>query len=726
MDDPAATLDQNGSAKELSATKAGDAVPYRSTSLRFTYPSGSKPLNGYTIKRGIGIGGFGEVYFALSDAGKEVALKRIQRNVDVELRGVSQCLNLKHSNLITLWDIRQDDHGEGWVVMEYVPGPSLRDVIEESPEGLPEDECHRWFTSIAHGVAYLHDHGIVHRDLKPGNIFLDEEEQIIKIGDYGLSKFISCSRRSGQTESVGTFHYMAPEIGKGVYGKEIDIYALGIILYEMLTGRVPFEGESSQEIIMKHLTAEPQVDDVPEPYRSVVRRSMSKDPDRRFSSAAEMLETLHAARNSVSTYGSRPLSGNVAGPADMRNREPILNADLVGSEQHSPLPPRRDVEPSAGVPPKAQKELFYIGEEEGIILGEVQRVVTAHSQPGKLAGNQLLRPGETVSHLEEPIARTVHGGWLRLVQTWNQSNLSTPIKVFVLVMVGITLIVNSGWLLPLCSGLAIVYGAYFGIRSLIQWRRRNAKPPVQSQRRRSATAGEWNSLREAMLRGQLARQPHAESVMNLIGSMLMSAIVIATVGAISMAVTVDSLQPAIDSLAFFSWISATGVVSCWSLLVLGRVWQTTRGDGWHRRLIMAAMGVFVGWVSYFVADMLMVDVTTAIPALGTVAWAEPELGPTWQIPVLPAFIIYFSGLFFVMRWWRQADPLRRTRLSIVAIGFSLLWACAFNAFCQFPLPWGILMAGMISFAVQISAPHLDRVEREQLETDARRHQVQSV
>ena len=79
--------------------------------MKFSYPSGSKPLDGYTIKRGIGIGGFGEVYFALSDAGKEVALKKIQRNLDVELRGVRQCLNLKHVNLISLWDIRSSEFG---------------------------------------------------------------------------------------------------------------------------------------------------------------------------------------------------------------------------------------------------------------------------------------------------------------------------------------------------------------------------------------------------------------------------------------------------------------------------------------------------------------------------------------------------------------------------------------------------------------------------------------
>ena len=105
-------------------------------------------------------------------------------------------------------------------------------------------------------------------------IFFDEDQQVIKIGDYGLSKFISCSRLSGQTEAVGTFHYMAPEIGKGIYGKEIDIYALGILLFEMLTGDVPFNGESTQEIIMKHLTADPNLDLLPSEFRHALGRSM--------------------------------------------------------------------------------------------------------------------------------------------------------------------------------------------------------------------------------------------------------------------------------------------------------------------------------------------------------------------------------------------------------------------------------------------------------------------
>src|SRR5687768_7393050 len=260
------------------------------TPMRFTYPSGSRPLEGYTIKRGVGRGGFGEVYFAVSDAGKEVALKLIRRNLEVELRGVTHCLNLKHPNLVALYDIRTDEHEDRWVVMEYVSGESLEEQIEKYPEGMPPEVALKWFEGICAAVAYLHDHGIVHRDLKPANIFIDDGA--IKIGDYGLSKFISCSRRSGQTESVGTVHYMAPEIANGRYGREIDAYALGIILYEMLTGRVPFEGESVGEVLMKHLTAEPNLEKLCEPFKSVVQGAMAKDPERRINNAAEMMAKL--------------------------------------------------------------------------------------------------------------------------------------------------------------------------------------------------------------------------------------------------------------------------------------------------------------------------------------------------------------------------------------------------------------------------------------------------
>ncbi len=100
---------------------------------------------------------------------------------------------------------------------------------------------------------------------------------MVKVGDYGLSKYISETRRGGHTESVGTFHYMAPEVGRGEYGREIDIYALGVICLSC-HGQLPFDGESSHEIIMKHLTATPDLSRLSEPYRNVIARALAKDP----------------------------------------------------------------------------------------------------------------------------------------------------------------------------------------------------------------------------------------------------------------------------------------------------------------------------------------------------------------------------------------------------------------------------------------------------------------
>ncbi|MBX6316002.1 MAG: serine/threonine protein kinase, partial [Isosphaeraceae bacterium] len=244
---------------------------------RFMFASGSRPLEGYTIKRAIGRGGFGEVYYATSDAGKEVALKLITRNLEVERRGVLQCMNLKNPHLITIHDLKTNDEGDTFVIMEYVSGPSLAQVLQQHPNGLPLAEVRTWLKGLVEGVAYLHDHGIVHRDLKPANLFL--EDGIVKIGDYGLSKAIAHSREPGHSESVGTCHYMAPEISTGKYHKPIDIYAIGVILYEMLTGRVPFDGETVGEVLMKHLTSRPDLAPLPEPYRGIVARALAKDPN---------------------------------------------------------------------------------------------------------------------------------------------------------------------------------------------------------------------------------------------------------------------------------------------------------------------------------------------------------------------------------------------------------------------------------------------------------------
>ena len=300
-------------------------------STGFTYKSGARPLEGYTIKRGLGWGGFGEVYYALSDGGKEVALKLVQRHLDIELRGVAVCLNLKHPNLVSLFDVRQSAAGENWVVMEYLAGESLQARLDTRKGPLPAEETLYWLDATAAAIDYLHQHGIVHRDLKPGNVF--REDDAVKVGDYGLSKFISTSRRSGQTQSVGTVHYMAPEISTGNYGRGIDVYSIAVMAFEMLTGTMPFDGETTGEVLMKHLTAEPALGLLDKKYRELFAKALAKKPEMRHRSAKEFVAELRR----IALPGQSPVPVVAAGTSGMQPAalyEPLRALDLKTS-----LPP---------------------------------------------------------------------------------------------------------------------------------------------------------------------------------------------------------------------------------------------------------------------------------------------------------------------------------------------------------------------------------------------------
>ena len=269
--------------------------------MKFAYASGQKPLDGYVIKRGIGRGGFGEVYFGVSERGKEVAMKLIQANLDVELRGIQQCLNLKHPNLVHLYDLRTDTQGDHWLIMEHVAGEPLSAILARNPHGVSPELAGQWFQGLAAGVHHLHDHGIVHRDLKPGNIFL--ENGFIKVGDYGLCKSLGGSQHMKQTQSVGTVHYMAPEVASGNYKHHVDIYAAGVILYELLTGNVPFDGESVVEIMFKHQTERPDLSKVPAEFAPILDRALSKNPAQRFQSLSEMSKQVEIVLEDRSAPG---------------------------------------------------------------------------------------------------------------------------------------------------------------------------------------------------------------------------------------------------------------------------------------------------------------------------------------------------------------------------------------------------------------------------------------
>ncbi len=669
----------------------------RAATIKFAYASGARPLDGYTIKRGVGRGGFGEVYFATSDAGKEVALKLIRRNLDVELRGVTQCLNLKHPNLIALYDIRTDSTDDQWVVMEYVSGESLEDVIERNPNGVPIEEALWWMRGICAGVAYLHDHGIVHRDLKPGNIFSDEGT--VKIGDYGLAKFISCSRRSGQTESVGTVHYMAPEIANGRYGREIDTYALGIILFEMLTGHVPFEGESVGEVLMKHLTAEPDLSALAEPYRDIVARALAKDPALRLKDVGELVSLL-------------PGGGGQAPPQPARTPSPA-----VAPPNAVPWPVSR------GPALKAADSAAASG------LSQVIR--------WNKFGNE---------RVEEPI-------WKAIRETLGRDNFNKihPLKrglaIFAIV---VAVMMYGDKTLSIVMPIAFCYFVYYIIwtsitkrqtattaaiaakaaalhqnpavpssdKHTVAWQPADAPVRPQVALNATRTPRRVRSTWRDRANQQLVAKPFREKLSELVGSMLLAAICSAVAACIVPFVL--QKQPGSEQLATYIWLALVSTFGSWAVLVPAKFAEGKVEDHTPLRISMLLLGTLIGLTAWFLGDSLMLktpgwrepfDVGRGLLSHQMLSWPGSESGTN---PAVQFYVAYFAFLFLVPRWWRQTDFTRTSRLSVWSAVTCIGWAWFLQLFWWFPQPLGMMAAGIIAVSTQLASPWMPPSKRRAL------------
>jgi serine/threonine-protein kinase len=263
----------------------------------------------YRLIAKIGSGGMADVWRAHDEElGRPVALKVLHPRfaadpqfVERFRREASHAAGLQHPNVVAVFD-RGEWDGTPYIAMEYIEGPTLKEIVRERgalPPALAADVV----VQILRAARYAHKHGIVHRDLKPHNVILDEEGRA-KVTDFGIAR-AGASDMTLTGSIMGTAQYLSPEQAQGhAVSASSDLYAIGIVLYELLTGAVPFDGETAVTIALKQVSAVPPPPSslnpaVPAELDAVVRRALAKEPAERFADAGEFLAALEYVRRTL-------------------------------------------------------------------------------------------------------------------------------------------------------------------------------------------------------------------------------------------------------------------------------------------------------------------------------------------------------------------------------------------------------------------------------------------
>jgi eukaryotic-like serine/threonine-protein kinase len=308
----------------------------------------------YVIERQIGSGGMADVYLATDQSlGRKVAIKilsdRYVRDaafIERFRREAAAAASLRHPNIVTVYD-RGEAMGTSYIAMEYLDGPTLKEEITRRAP-LPEPEAINYATQALAALEAAHRQGVIHRDVKPHNMVLTDEGRL-KVTDFGIARAANTQQMTEVGSIVGTAQYLSPEQARGLaVGPESDIYSMGVVLYEMLCGDLPFTGESAVDIAMK------QVSDTPPPLNrrnrlvspameQVVMRALAKDPALRFSSAKQMSEELARVSRGQSASADTQQATRViaAGEATRVIGGPAEGATGVLRPPPPPSPPER-------------------------------------------------------------------------------------------------------------------------------------------------------------------------------------------------------------------------------------------------------------------------------------------------------------------------------------------------------------------------------------------------
>ncbi|WP_314078643.1 Stk1 family PASTA domain-containing Ser/Thr kinase [uncultured Granulicatella sp.] len=321
-----------------------------------------KTLNGrYKIQTLIGTGGMAAVYLA-----KDLILDRLvaikvlrldfRQNNDAMRRFRREALSatqLTHPNIVGVYDVGQSQE-MNYIVMEYVEGTDLKDYIRQRG-ALHPIEAVRIMMQIVSAIAAAHQNRIIHRDIKPQNILIDREGNV-KITDFGIAVALSDTSLTQTNTLLGSVHYLSPEQARGGMATiQTDIYALGIVLYELLTGRVPFDGESAVSIALKHFQEPlPSVVNptamVPQSLENIVLKATAKDPMNRYRSCYEMFQDLKTCLDSTRLYEKKFVPTSFSGetkvltPINTQKVKPIQTSreiPIVKMDEEKPVKKKR-------------------------------------------------------------------------------------------------------------------------------------------------------------------------------------------------------------------------------------------------------------------------------------------------------------------------------------------------------------------------------------------------
>ena len=336
----------------------------------------------YEILELIGSGGMANVYKARCHRlNRLVAIKILKSdladNADFRRRfhDESQAVaQLSHANIVSVYDVSTNPDRE-YIVMELIDGITLKQYMERRGRMDWRESLH-FITQIMRGLSHAHSRGIIHRDIKPQNIMVLRDGSV-KVADFG----IACLANQGQTltqEVLGSVHYISPEQARGDrIDARSDIYSAGVVLYEMLTGRLPFEGDSAVSVAIQHLSSVPlaprDIDpSIPEPLELICMKAMNSDPNKRYASADAMIEDLEKFRRDPSVDMDYIRQELTAPAADTEPTMPLPTAQVASAVKKHTGELRREREEEEEPPRRDKKSIAIIA---GIFAAAVLLVV---------------------------------------------------------------------------------------------------------------------------------------------------------------------------------------------------------------------------------------------------------------------------------------------------------------------------------------------------------------